>query len=223
MSIVWPCSLTVDAYALLGRAVNVPRPDCPSCSSPVVFWSGYWRYVRLRCCFLKVFIRRVRCRACGVTHALPPWRLHAWPGGWMRPRTRARSSGRSLAVRAGSARPRHERRCRIRRRGAKFAGSLPGPGELAVSFSALAAELGGEVIGLAWLSCQRAAVAIGRCFYCGGRAAGMGAAGAVAVRLRGDRREPAGRQRNLALADHRQAAFHALRQEPMTREDASWR
>ena len=35
MSMVWPCPLTVDAYAQQGRAVRVPRPECPSCSSPV--------------------------------------------------------------------------------------------------------------------------------------------------------------------------------------------
>jgi beta-glucosidase len=43
---VWPCPLTAGAYALMGRAVRVPRPQCPSCSSPVVSWSGYWRHVR---------------------------------------------------------------------------------------------------------------------------------------------------------------------------------
>ena len=49
-----------------------------------------------------------------------------------------------------------------------------------------------------------------------GGAAGLGGAGTVAVCLRGDRREPAGRQRILALPDHRRAAFHAS-QEPVTR------
>ena len=28
MSMVWPCPLTVDAYASVGRAVQVPRPEC---------------------------------------------------------------------------------------------------------------------------------------------------------------------------------------------------
>ena len=60
MSIVWPCPLTVDAYALMGRAVRVPRPECPSCSSPVVFWSGYWRHVRCQRRERKIFIPRVR-------------------------------------------------------------------------------------------------------------------------------------------------------------------
>src|SRR6266478_2271257 len=72
MSMVWPCRLTVDAYALMGRAVRVPRPRCPSCSSPVVFWSGYWRHVRWQERERKIFILRVRCRGCGVSHALLP-------------------------------------------------------------------------------------------------------------------------------------------------------
>ena len=72
MSMVWPCPLTVDACASLGRAVRVARPQCPSCSSPVVFWSGYWRHVRWQQRERKIFIPRVRCRGCGVSHALLP-------------------------------------------------------------------------------------------------------------------------------------------------------
>src|SRR2546429_4564017 len=72
MSMVWPCPLTVGAYASMGRAVRVPRPECPSCLGPVVFWSGYWRHVRRGERERKIFIPRVRCRACGVTHALLP-------------------------------------------------------------------------------------------------------------------------------------------------------
>src|SRR6516162_8276821 len=72
MSRVWLCPLTVDAYASMGRAVRVPRPECPSCLVPVVFWSGYWRHVRRQERERKIFIPRVRCRACGVSHALLP-------------------------------------------------------------------------------------------------------------------------------------------------------
>src|SRR6266581_2752511 len=72
MSMVWPCPLTAGAYALMGRAVRVPRPQCSSCSSPVVFWSGYWRHVRWQERERKIFVPRVRCRGCGVTHALLP-------------------------------------------------------------------------------------------------------------------------------------------------------
>src|SRR5258707_14746610 len=72
MAIVWPCPLTVDAYADAGRAVEVPRPGCPSCAGPVVFWSGYRRYVRAAGRCRKIFIRRVRCRRGGGGHALLP-------------------------------------------------------------------------------------------------------------------------------------------------------
>jgi Domain of unknown function (DUF6431) len=78
VSIVWPCPLTVDAYADAGRAVQVPRPDCPSCAGPVVFWWGYWRYVRSAGQCRKVWIRRVRCGRCGVSHALLPAFVLAW-------------------------------------------------------------------------------------------------------------------------------------------------
>src|SRR5207253_11166003 len=72
MSMVWLCPLTVDEYASMGRAVKVPRPECPSCLVPVVFWSGYWRHVRRQERERKIFIPRVRCRGCGVSHALLP-------------------------------------------------------------------------------------------------------------------------------------------------------
>ena len=48
MSMVWPCPLTAGAYASAGRAVKVPWPECPSCSGPVVSWSGYWRHSKYR-------------------------------------------------------------------------------------------------------------------------------------------------------------------------------
>jgi len=70
MSILWPCPLTVDEYAASGRAVRVPRPECPRCLGPVVFWSGYWRHVRWLGRCRKIFVPRVRCRGCGATHVL---------------------------------------------------------------------------------------------------------------------------------------------------------
>jgi Domain of unknown function (DUF6431) len=145
MSIVWPCPLTAGAYVLMGRAVRVPRPDCPSCSSPVVFWSGYWRYVRWRrgrC--RKIFIPRVRCRGCGVTHALVPafvlaWRLDAAdPVGAVIGQVAGGAGGvRPAAARAGV--PYTTARGWVRRFSARAV-------ELAVGFSALAVELGGEVV-----------------------------------------------------------------------------
>jgi hypothetical protein len=144
MSMVWPCLLTVDAYAAVGRAVRVPRPECPSCSSPVVFWSGYWRHVRWQRRERKIFIPRVRCCGCGVTHALLPAFVLA------RRLDAAESAGTVIGQVAGGA-------CGVRL--AAAAAGVPHTtargwvrrfavraGELAVSFSALAVELGGEVV-----------------------------------------------------------------------------
>src|ERR1022692_4265335 len=72
VSIVWPCPLPADVYAAAGREVEFPRPDCPSCAVPMVFWSGYRRYVREAGCCWKIFVPRVRCGPCAVSHALLP-------------------------------------------------------------------------------------------------------------------------------------------------------
>src|SRR6516225_4181482 len=143
MSMVWPCPLTVDAYASMGRAVKAPRPECPSCLVPVVFWSGYWRHVRRQERERKIFIPRVRCRACGVSHALLPAfvlarRLDAAePVGAVLGQVAGGACGvRRAAAAAGVP---HTARGWVRRFGARA-------GELAVSFSALAVELGGEVV-----------------------------------------------------------------------------
>ena len=58
MAIVWPCPLPVDAYVAAGRKVEVPRPVCPSCAGPLVFWSGYWRHVRAAGRCRKIFVPR---------------------------------------------------------------------------------------------------------------------------------------------------------------------
>ena len=145
MSMVWPCPLAVDAYASMGRNIRVPRPQCPSCLVPVVFWSGYWRHVRWQQGVeRKIFIRRVRCRACGVTHALLPAftlarRLDAADtAGAVIGQVAAGTCGvRPAAAAAGV--PYTTARGWVRRFAARAAG-------LAVSFSALAAELGGEVV-----------------------------------------------------------------------------
>ena len=129
----------------------------------MVFWSGYWRHVRWQGRERKIFIPRVRCRGCGVTHALLPafvlaWRLDA-----------AESVGAVIGQVAGGA-------CGVRPAAAaagvphttargwvrRFAARA---GELAVSFSALAAELGGEVVRpLPEPPCRLAVAAIGAAF-----------------------------------------------------------
>ena len=69
VAIVWPCPLAVDAYAAAGHDLGFPRPDCPSCAGPLVFWSGYRRYVREAGRYWKIFVPRLRCARCGVSHA----------------------------------------------------------------------------------------------------------------------------------------------------------
>jgi transposase-like protein len=162
MSIVWPCPLTVDAYASMGRAVQVPRPDCPSCLVPAVFWSGYWRYIRWQGQERKIFIRRVRCRACGVTYALLPAftlarRLDAADtAGVVIGQVVAGACGvRPAAAAAGV--PHTTARGWVRRFAARA-------GELAVSFSALAVELGGEAVRLLLDPLRSAVAAIGAAF-----------------------------------------------------------
>ena len=144
MAIVWPCPLAVDAYAAAGREAEFPRPLCPSCRVPMVFWSGYRRHVREAGGCRKIFIPRLRCGSCRVTHALLPafvlaWRLDA-----------AETIGSVIAAVAGGAggvRPSAERLgiphttargwCR------RFAARAPA---LGVAFAALAVELGGEPV-----------------------------------------------------------------------------
>jgi transposase-like protein len=144
VAIVWPCPLAVDAYARAGRDVEFPRPGCPACSAPMIFWSGYRRWVRQAGSCARVFVPRVRCRPCGVTHALLPafvlaWRLDA-----------AEAIGPVIALVAGGGcgvRPAAERagvphttaRGWVRR----FAVRAPG---LGAGFAALAVELGGPAI-----------------------------------------------------------------------------
>ncbi len=72
VAIVWPCSLSVDEYVVEGRAVVVPRPDCPGCAAPMSFWSGYERAVRLGGLCSRLWVRRARCTPCGASHALVP-------------------------------------------------------------------------------------------------------------------------------------------------------
>ena len=162
MSMVWPCPLTVGVYASVGRAVRVPRPRCPSCSSPVVFWSGYWRHVRWRRREQKIFIPRVRCRGCGATHALLPAfvlarRLDAADtAGAVIGQVAGGTCGMRPAAAAAGV-PHTTARGWVRRFTARA-------GELAVSFSALAVELGGEVVRPVLDRLRWAVAAIGAAF-----------------------------------------------------------
>ncbi len=70
VTIVWACRLGAEAYTAAGREVEVPRLRCPTCSRPMIFWSGYWRFTRLAAC--RCWVRRARCMSCRVSHALLP-------------------------------------------------------------------------------------------------------------------------------------------------------
>ena len=72
MAIVWPSRLGVEEYADAGRDVAVPRPRCPACGGPLIFWSGYWRFVRRVGNCRRIWVRRAKCRHCRVSHALLP-------------------------------------------------------------------------------------------------------------------------------------------------------
>lgn len=71
MSIVFACPLSVDAYAALGTSIEVPRPDCPSCSEAMSFWGFYWRDVRV-VTVVRLLVRRARCSGCRSSHAMLP-------------------------------------------------------------------------------------------------------------------------------------------------------
>ena len=76
VAIVWHCWLPVERYAAHGREIQVPRSRCPGCREEMVFWSGYWRYVREEI-ERRLFIHRACCQRCSVTHALlPSFLLH---------------------------------------------------------------------------------------------------------------------------------------------------
>jgi len=144
VAIVWPCPLPVDAYVAAGRQMEFPRPDCPSCAGPVVFWSGYRRHVRVAGRCRKIFVPRVRCGRCRVTHALLPafvlaWRLDvAEAVGEVIGEVAGGAGGvRPAAARLGV--PHTTARGWVRRFGVRAP-------ELGVAFAGLAVELGGEAV-----------------------------------------------------------------------------
>jgi hypothetical protein len=162
VAIVWPCPLSVDAYAAAGREVEFPRPDCPSCAGPVVFWSGYRRFVREAGRCQKIFVPRVCCGPCQVTHALLPAFVLAGRldvaetvGEVLGEVADGRGGVRPAAARAGV--PHTTARGWARRFQARA-------GELSVAFAALAVELGGEAIRPAADAGRFALAAIGAAF-----------------------------------------------------------
>jgi Domain of unknown function (DUF6431) len=162
VAIVWPCPLPVDAYIAAGRRVEFPRPACPSCAGPLVFWSGYRRYVRAAGRCPKIFVPRLRCAPCRVTHALLPaftlaWRLDvAETVGMVIGQVAGGACGvRPAAARAGV--PYTTARGWVRRFRYRAL-------ELGTGFAALAVELGGEAVGPAAEAGRFALAAIGAAF-----------------------------------------------------------
>lgn len=136
--------MSVDAYVEAGRGVEVPRPDCPSCSAEMSWWSGYLRHVRHEGCCRRIFVPRARCGACRVSHALLPAFLlvgrldvvesvGAVVAEVAAGRSGVRPGAERLAVPHTTARGWWRR---FKARGTR----------VAVAFAALAVELGGEAI-----------------------------------------------------------------------------
>jgi hypothetical protein len=145
VAIVWPCLLPVDVYAAAGRDVEFPRPDCPACRGPMMFWSGYRRHVREAGRCQKIFVPRLRCAPCRASHALLPAFVLAWRldvaetvGAVI-----GQVAGGGCGVRPAAARaavPYTTARGWVRRFRCRAV-------ELGVGFAALAVELGGDATG----------------------------------------------------------------------------
>jgi hypothetical protein len=162
MAIIFPCSMSVEAYAAAGKQVEVPRPDCPICLLPMMFWYWYSRSVRVDGQFLRIWIRRARCSRCRVSHGLQPSFLFLGrydPAEVIGSVIEAVAMGRSrlgpAAERAGVLR--NTARNWLRRFSERAS-------ELTVSFSACAIELGGAVVALTGEARRDAVVAIEAAF-----------------------------------------------------------
>ena len=146
--------------------------------------------------------------ACGVSHALLPAFVLAW-------RLDVAETVGAVIAAGGRRRVRGAPGggagwgFRIRRRAGGCGGSRAAAPELGVAFAALAVELGGEAIRPAAEPGRFALAAIGAAFGAAAGLPGWLAAGRVAVRVGGERREADRGQHNLALPDRRQTAFHA--------------
>ncbi len=71
MAIVWRCALSVSEYAVAGKGIEVPKLSCSRCEVALEPWGWYARWVRDSERH-RIWVRRVRCRWCGVSDALLP-------------------------------------------------------------------------------------------------------------------------------------------------------
>jgi len=134
----------------------------------MVLWAGYWRHVRAAGRCRKIFVPRLRCGPCRVTHVLLPAFVLAWRldvaetvGAVIAEVAGGVCGVRPAAARAGV--PHTTARDWVRR----FAGRAR---ELGAGFAALAVELGGEPVRPAADQRGFALAAIGAAF---GAAAGL--------------------------------------------------
>jgi hypothetical protein len=162
VAMVWPCPLPVDAYIAAGRRVEFPRLACPSCAGPMALWSGYQRHVRVAGRCRKIFVPRLRCVRCGVSHALLPAFVLAWRldvaetvGAVIAEVAGGVCGVRPAAARAGV--PYTTARGWVRR----FSGRAL---QIGVGFAALAVDLGGEAVVPAAEAARFALAAVGAAF-----------------------------------------------------------
>ena len=198
VTMVLPCSMSVEAYAAAGKEIEVPRPDCPSCSLPMAFWCWYSRSVRVCDEFLEIWIRRARCSRCEASHALLPSFLFLGRydpaeviGSVIEAVARRRSGVRPAAIEVRV--PPTTARDWMRRFAARAA-------ELAVAFGASAIELGGALATVTGEARADAVAAIG--------SAWLARARLLRLLLVRDRRAPDRPQQQSAGDFARQKAFH---------------
>jgi hypothetical protein len=110
----------------------------------MVLWAGYWRHVRAAGRCRKIFVPRLRCGCCRVSHALLPAFVLAWRldvaetvGAVIAQVAGGRCGVRPAAERAGV--PYTTARDWVRRFSVRAGG-------LGAAFAALAVELGGEPV-----------------------------------------------------------------------------
>lgn len=71
VAMVWQTPLGVEKYAAAGRALVVPRLECPSCEEPMSYWGWYSRDLRAGMA-QALWVRRQRCKVCATSHAVLP-------------------------------------------------------------------------------------------------------------------------------------------------------
>ena len=211
MAIVWPCPLSVDAYAAAGRDVEFPRPDCPECA----FGDDVLVGISAPCPRRPAGASRSSCRGPAVSVVARPTcccRAFVLAGrldvaetvgsvlcrGGRRPGRRAAGGGSAA-------------RCLTQRRGDGCVGSRPGrrtsPSRSRRSPSSSAAMRSHPVD-------DARSFALGArsgSLPSGERPAGMALDRAVALRLCGERREAARHQHRFALPRRRQNGVSCLR------------